>query len=126
MLYLSRQASIFRFVRRNRLARHFASRFVAGETVESACRREVLEETGVPVSQLALVGVYSDPERDPRGHTVSIAYATRLSEAASPRPGSDAENVEWIKDWRGLALAFDHAKILADAERALGGWRSRL
>ena len=28
-----------------------------GETVESACRREVLEETGVPVSQLALVGV---------------------------------------------------------------------
>ena len=97
-----------------------------GETVESACRREVLEETGVPVSQLALVGVYSDPERDPRGHTVSIAYATRLSEAASPRPGSDAENVEWIKDWRGLALAFDHAKILADAERALGGWRSRL
>lgn len=37
LLYLSRQASIFRFVRRNRLARHFASRFVAGETVETAC-----------------------------------------------------------------------------------------
>ena len=49
-----------------------------GETVEAACRREVLEETGLEVGDLTLVGVYSDPQRDPRGHTASVAYATLL------------------------------------------------
>ena len=49
-----------------------------GETVEEACRREALEETGIKVDVLRLVGVYSDPARDPRGHTVSVAYVTIL------------------------------------------------
>jgi 8-oxo-dGTP diphosphatase len=40
-----------------------------GETVETACRRELLEETGVIARRLKLVGVYADPHRDPRGHT---------------------------------------------------------
>jgi 8-oxo-dGTP diphosphatase len=87
-----------------------------GETTENACRREVEEETGLEVHDLQLVGVYSDPSRDPRGHTVSVAYATRLPAAVAPRPGSDAASAEWVGDWRNLALAFDHAKILADAE----------
>jgi 8-oxo-dGTP diphosphatase len=86
-----------------------------GETVEAACRREVLEEVNVKVSELTLVGVYSDPKRDPRGHTVSIAYATILPGTVSVTAGSDAAGVEWIKDWQGLILAFDHAQILADA-----------
>jgi 8-oxo-dGTP diphosphatase len=38
-----------------------------GETVVSACRREVKEETGIAVAELTLVGVYSDIDRDPRG-----------------------------------------------------------
>lgn len=88
-----------------------------GETVEAACRREVLEETGIEVAELRLIGVYSDPSRDPRGHTVSVAYATVLPVASSPRSGSDAESAEWIADWRSLALAFDHAQILEEAER---------
>ena len=90
-----------------------------GETVEAACRREVREEAGLAVSELRLVGVYSDPHRDPRGHTVSIAYLARLLQAPSPEAGSDAEAAAWVKDWRTLDLAFDHAKILADAEQIM-------
>ena len=88
-----------------------------GETVEAACQREVLEEIGLEVSDLALVGVYSDPMRDPRGHTVSVAYMTLLPNTAHPHAGSDATSAEWITDWRRLTLAFDHAQIIADAER---------
>ena len=71
------------------------------------------------MGELHLVGVYSDPGRDPRGHTVSIAYLTLLPHAPSPQAGSDAEAAEWVKDWRGLELAFDHAKIIADAEKIM-------
>ena len=88
-----------------------------GETMEAACRREVLEETGLAVGDLHLVGVYSDPSRDPRGHTVSIAYTTLLPQAPSPKAGSDAEAAVWIEDWRTVELAFDHAEIIADAEK---------
>jgi 8-oxo-dGTP diphosphatase len=90
-----------------------------GERVQEACQREALEETGIEVDGLRLVGVYSDPARDPRGHTVSVAYATILSHAIPPRSGSDASGAEWIDDWRSVALAFDHAQILSDAEALL-------
>lgn len=88
-----------------------------GETVEAACRREVLEETGLAVDKLHLVGVYSDPRRDPRGHTVSVAYMTHLPHALSPRAGSDAEAAEWVEDWWTLDLAFDHAEVIADSQK---------
>ena len=88
-----------------------------GETTEAACRREVLEEAGIVVDRLVLVGVYSDPGRDPRGHTVSVAYMTRFDRAPEPKAGSDAEAAEWVKDWKTKKLAFDHAMIIADAEK---------
>lgn len=90
-----------------------------GETVEAACCREVEEETGVAVadSSLKLVGVYSDPDRDPRGHSVSVAFTTTLERAIEPKAGTDAASAEWITDWRAETLAFNHAEILADAER---------
>lgn len=88
-----------------------------GETVEAACRREVFEEAGVVVGELHLVGVYSDPRRDPRGHTVSIAFVTLLPRAPRAKAGSDAEAAEWVKDWRNVDLAFDHAEIITDAEK---------
>ena len=87
------------------------------ETVEAACRREVLEETGLAIGTLRLVGIYSDPQRDPRGHTVSIAYTTLVAGTKRPRAGSDADAAEWVADWRSLDLAFDHAQIVADAEK---------
>jgi 8-oxo-dGTP diphosphatase len=86
-----------------------------GETVEDAAVREAKEETGLNVRIRRLVGVYSDPNRDPRGHVVTIAY---LAEEISGelRAGGDAGEVEAFK---GLPskLAFDHRKILRDALR---------
>jgi 8-oxo-dGTP diphosphatase len=85
-----------------------------GETVE-ACGREVREETSIELRELTLVGVYSDVNRDPRGHLVSVAYATQLPSVALPRASSDATNAEWL-DTREVTLGFDHARILADAK----------
>ena len=91
-----------------------------GETTEDTCRRELKEETGIEAGALHLVGVYSDPARDPRGHTVSIAYLS-LIEAAEPTGGDDAGSAGWIENWRRLKLAFDHAQIVSDARRLLPG-----
>lgn len=87
-----------------------------GETVEDACRRELLEETGVVAAKIALIGVYSNPARDPRGHTCSIAFLVRARkyEAAA---GDDAAAVEWVKNWRRATVAFDHRQIISDAAR---------
>jgi 8-oxo-dGTP diphosphatase len=89
-----------------------------GEKVEDACCRELMEETGVKAGQLQLVGVYSDPTRDPRGHTCSVAFLTRVTRV-TPKAGDDAETAHWIENWSGIDLAFDHANILMDAERQL-------
>ena len=89
-----------------------------GETAEDACRRELLEETSVRAGKLQLVGVYSDPKRDPRGHTCSVAFLTRI-QRASAKAGDDAAAVEWIENWSRANMAFDHARILADAKRML-------
>ncbi len=85
-----------------------------GETVEAACRRELKEETDLDVRALRLVGVYSDPKRDPRGHTCAVAYLASV-DGGEPRAGDDAAAAEWVEDWRREKLAFDHADILADA-----------
>ena len=85
-----------------------------GEKVEDACRREMREETCVDVDRLYLFGVFSDPGRDPRGHTVSIAFATLLNKV-SPVAGDDASEVKWLSDWSNTTFAFDHKKIIQEA-----------
>ena len=84
-----------------------------GETVETAAVREALEETGLRVTLTALLGVYSDPARDPRHHTISTVYVGRAS--GSPAGGDDAAEARLFgENDLPSPLAFDHAKILAD------------
>lgn len=85
-----------------------------GESVEDACRRELLEETGVRAGRLTLVGVYSKPGRDPRGPTVSIAYLTRVGRRRATA-SDDAVAAVWRDDWKRLDLAFDHKRIIRNA-----------
>jgi 8-oxo-dGTP diphosphatase len=88
------------------------------ETVEGACLREVLEETHLTVRRPKLVGIYSEPGRDPRGPTVSIAYVAKVG-AVTAKAGDDASAVAWVADWKKLPLAFDHKDIIRDALKVM-------
>jgi 8-oxo-dGTP diphosphatase len=83
-----------------------------GERVEDAAVREAREETGLEVRLGPLVGVYSDPARDARGHTVSIVYCATAH--GRPVAADDAAAVRGVDPERPPPLAFDHATILAD------------
>lgn len=85
-----------------------------GESVEHAALRELKEETGLEGEIVGLIGVYSAPGRDPRGHTVSVAYLVRAS-TFSASAGDDAADAAFVDDWRAQMLAFDHNVIVADA-----------
>jgi 8-oxo-dGTP diphosphatase len=84
-----------------------------GESVERAAVREAREETSLDVKLVTLLGVYSDPRRDPRFHTASAVYVARAR--GEPRAQDDARNVAVFAPERlPEGLAFDHARILAD------------
>lgn len=83
------------------------------ERVEEACAREVLEETGLDVEVRELLGVYSDPKRDPRGHVVSVVFVARRV-GGELRGGDDAAEARAFPVDDLPPLAFDHDDILAD------------
>jgi len=91
-----------------------------GETVEAAAAREVQEETGLAVAVERLIGVYSDPKRDPRGHTVSVAFLVR-HRGGTLAGADDADEARFFPLDALPALAFDHDHILADARALLAG-----
>ncbi|MGB7290573.1 MAG: NUDIX hydrolase [Thermodesulfobacteriota bacterium] len=88
-----------------------------GETVESAAIREAKEETGLDVRVERLLGVYSDPKRDPRGHFVSVCFLCEPVGGTLKTSEETKEVKAFTKEeLTSLKLAFDHRKILADLD----------
>ncbi len=91
-----------------------------GETAEDAMMREAKEEISLILEPTAILGVYSDPSRDPRMHTISITFITRTVRG-NEAPNDDAEALQWINVEDELdrliqsnQIAFDHSRILTD------------
>ncbi|WP_448583385.1 NUDIX domain-containing protein [Thermocrinis sp.] len=90
-----------------------------GEKVEEAVLREVKEETGLDAKIVKLLGVYSEPNRDPRFHVVSVVFV--LDAEGEPKAGDDAKRVMVfpLEQIPFDKIVFDHAKILEDYLRCL-------
>jgi len=86
------------------------------ETLEESAKRELQEETGIARLYLEQLYSFGDPGRDPRGHTVTVAYyaLVKLSDHA-PKAADDAKAVDWFSVSKPPTLAFDHDMILATA-----------
>ncbi|NWF96908.1 MAG: NUDIX hydrolase [Candidatus Thorarchaeota archaeon] len=102
-----------------------------GETVEDAAVREALEETGVKTQIIGLLGVYSAPDRDPRGHYITVTFVARPTEGEA-RGGDDAQEAQWreLGSLQSDELAFDHGLMIQDLRTWLGDhtqtfWSSR-
>ena len=92
-----------------------------GEKAEDAMRREAMEETSLEIEPIEILGVYSDPERDPRKHIMTVVFIGIIV-GGSDLAGDDAESIEWVDLGRieNQQIAFDHATILRDYIR----WKS--
>ena len=88
-----------------------------GETLEDAARREAKEETSLDVKLKVLLGVYSDPSRDFRGHTATAVYIASAS--GLPEAMDDAKNIDIFTFDNLPELAFDHDQILKDYQHYL-------
>ena len=85
-----------------------------GEKTEDTVVREVFEETGLKTKIRELAGVYSDPKRDPRGHTITVAYVLEMS-GGRLEAGDDASDVKFFKVNKLPVLSFDHKVIVNEA-----------
>ena len=84
-----------------------------GESLERAARRELEEETGVRDVYLEQLYTFGEPDRDPRGRIVTVAYYALLTTEASPlAAGTDAGDAQWMPARKHPRLAFDHEQIL--------------
>lgn len=84
-----------------------------GESVEIAAQREAQEETGLQVTLIEQFQVYSDPDRDPRQHTISIVFLATAE--GEPQAGDDAKHLGVFELWQlPKPLCFDHDRILRD------------
>ena len=105
---------------------------VGKENTEQATLRELQEETSLELKNTKLFGVYSDPDRDPRDHVVSVVYATEVKKLDLDLCAQDdAEEVAFMRinhegkaadaHWTPVEVAFDHNKILQDFQKSVSG-----
>lgn len=84
-----------------------------GESAEHAARREAREETGLNITEVRQFHCYSDPDRDPRGHTISVVFVAQAS--GEPKARDDAADIGLFgPDNIPARLAFDHRRIISD------------
>lgn len=86
-----------------------------GESVESSAMREAKEETNIDVELKKLVNVYSEPDRDPRGHTITVAFIAK-GDIKNMKAKSDAKEIGIFSAEKldEIDIAFDHCKIIKD------------
>jgi len=91
------------------------------ESLERAAARELQEETGVVQTVLEQLGAFGDPGRDPRGHTVSVAFYAFLVATTRPVAADDAADAQWVplSTLARARVAFDHSRIIALAVERL-------
>ena len=91
------------------------------ELVIDACQRELEEETGlkVDIEDFTFVNYYDQPNRDPRGRTITFAFVALISEQKFVEGNDDAEVAEWVDLEKISNLAFDHKMILEEAKHKI-------
>ena len=94
-----------------------------GECVEDAGRREALEETALRIRLTGLLGIYSDPRRDARRHTMSTVFIAQAENPEALCAGDDAAASAFYPLDKVPPLAFDHGRILAHFQDVLAGRR---
>lgn len=85
------------------------------EDLETAAKRELFEETDIQLFQVKQIKAYGNPKRDPRSHTISIAFYGVIDNLAEAKAKDDAQSVKWFSIDELPVLAFDHAEIIRDA-----------
>lgn len=86
-----------------------------GEDLDVAAKRELLEETSIAIDDVKQIGAYGKPNRDPRGHTVSVAFFENVDYNTVAKASDDAKEVKWFSLEELPKLAFDHEQIIQDA-----------
>ena len=89
------------------------------EDLETAARRELMEETGVRAGKIEQLATFGAPKRDPRGRTISVVFLARVPKDTQAQAGDDAADSAWQPLDRLPDLAFDHREILRLARRRL-------
>lgn len=84
------------------------------EELETAAKRELFEETDIQLFQVKQIKAYGNPNRDPRHHTISVAFMGEIDSLAEAKAKDDAKSVKWFSIDELPALAFDHAEIIRD------------
>jgi 8-oxo-dGTP diphosphatase len=82
------------------------------EDLDQAARRELFEETNIETNEMIQIGAFGTPNRDPRGHMISVAYQTNLIENQIVKAKDDAKETKWFLINDLPELAFDHLEII--------------